>query len=184
MITRSYYLYTYSCSHLRHEVIEWRKEFYSAVFCRPPPSPIAPYANLSRIVGPAVLSNEGRSEDSRTRTDRILSSRPVQGSWQSPYGALRGPRTVENTGNSNIKPIQAIVKVGRMNTRSAEFSYPQYVKQNYTFTISFRQHFGIPYFGGARGPSPSATRFAIKSYHSSLVIIFLRRATTVMVILS
>ena len=52
---------------------------------------------MSYLAGPAVLHNDGRPEVSRTGVDRILPSRPVQGSWQSPRRALRGPRTVENT---------------------------------------------------------------------------------------
>ena len=52
---------------------------------------------MSYLAGPAVLHNDGRPEVSRTGVDRVLPSRPVQGSWQSPRRALRGPRTVENT---------------------------------------------------------------------------------------
>jgi len=54
---------------------------------------------MSYLAGPAVRHKDGRPEVSRTGVDRILPSRPVQGSWQSPRRALRGPRTVENTGN-------------------------------------------------------------------------------------
>jgi len=53
---------------------------------------------MSYLAGPAVRHKDGRPEVSRTGVDRILPSRPVQGSWQSPRRALRGPRTVENTG--------------------------------------------------------------------------------------
>ena len=52
---------------------------------------------MSYLAGPAVRHKDGRPEVSRTGVDRILPSRPVQGSWQSPRRALRGPRTVENT---------------------------------------------------------------------------------------
>ena len=52
---------------------------------------------MSYLAGPAVPHKDGRPEVSRTGVDRILPSRPVQGSWQSPRRALRGPRTVENT---------------------------------------------------------------------------------------
>lgn len=41
----------------------------------------------------------------------------------------------------------------------------------------------VPYSGGAQGPSPLATLFAISSYHSSFVLP-LRKATIVMVMLS
>jgi len=71
-----------------------------AVPHHPPPSPTVPHVPLrqllSYIVGPAILNNDGRPEISRTRTDRLLLSRPVQGSWQSPRRAPPGPRTVEN----------------------------------------------------------------------------------------
>ena len=60
---------------------------YSAVACRPPsspavlhhplPSPTTPYKNMTQIVGLVVLPNDGRPGNSRTRTDGILSSRPV-----------------------------------------------------------------------------------------------------------
>jgi len=63
----------------------------------PPPSPATSHAKMSYLAGPAVLHNDGRPEVSRTGVDRILPSRPVQGSWKSPRGALRGPRTVANT---------------------------------------------------------------------------------------
>ena len=79
-----------------------------AVPRRPPPSPAVPYQNMSQIVGLAVLPNDGRPGDSRTRTDGILSSRPVPGSWQSPRRALRGPRTTENTGlGENCRPVRS-----------------------------------------------------------------------------
>jgi len=52
---------------------------------------------MSYLAGPAVRHKDGRPELSRTGVDRILPSRPVQGSWQSPRRALRGPRTDENT---------------------------------------------------------------------------------------
>ena len=48
-----------------------------AVPRRPPPSSITPYKNMSQIVGLVVLPNDGRPGNSRTRTDGILSSRPV-----------------------------------------------------------------------------------------------------------
>ena len=64
-----------------------RFPLFSAVACRPPPSPavlhhplpspITPYKNMSQIVGLVVLPNDGRPGNSRTRTDGILSSRPV-----------------------------------------------------------------------------------------------------------
>ncbi|RPB00316.1 hypothetical protein L873DRAFT_824508 [Choiromyces venosus 120613-1] len=57
-----------------------------------------PYADLSYLAAPAVLRNDCRPSVSRTGVDRILPPRPVQGSWQSPRRALRGPQTVENTG--------------------------------------------------------------------------------------
>jgi len=66
----------------------------------PRQSPAIPHANLSYLAGPAVLHNDRRPEVSRTGVDRILPSRPVQGSWQSPRGAPQGPRTVENTGSN------------------------------------------------------------------------------------
>ena len=53
---------------------------------------------MSQIVGLVVLPNDGRPGNLRTRTNGILSSRLVPGSWQSPRRALRGPRTTENTG--------------------------------------------------------------------------------------
>ena len=53
----------------------------------------------------AVLPNDGRPGNSRMRTDGILSSRPVPGSWQSPRRALRGPRTAENTGRDLSSPL-------------------------------------------------------------------------------
>ena len=45
-----------------------------AVLHHPLPSP---YKNMSQIVGLVVLPNDGRPGNSRTRTDDILSSRPV-----------------------------------------------------------------------------------------------------------
>jgi len=48
------------------------------------------HAKMSYLTGPTV-HNDGRPEVSRTGVDRILPSRPVQGSWQSPRRALRGP---------------------------------------------------------------------------------------------
>ena len=48
-----------------------------AVPRRPPPPPTIPYKNMSQIVGLVVLPNDGRPGNSRTRTDGILSSRPV-----------------------------------------------------------------------------------------------------------
>jgi len=50
---------------------------FPAVFRRPWPSPTIPYRNMSQIVGLVVLPNDGRPGNSRTRTDGILSSRPV-----------------------------------------------------------------------------------------------------------
>ena len=69
-----------------------------AVPCRPLPSPSVPYLKLAQTVGLLVLTNDGRPGSSRTRTDDILPSRLVRGSWQSRRRALRGPRTAENTG--------------------------------------------------------------------------------------
>ena len=44
----------------------------------PLPSPITPYRNMSQIVGLVVVHpNDGHPGNSRTRTDGILSSRPV-----------------------------------------------------------------------------------------------------------
>jgi len=54
---------------------------------------------MSYLAGPAVRHEDGRPEVSRTGVDRILPSRPVQGSWQLLRRALRGPLTVENTGS-------------------------------------------------------------------------------------
>ena len=68
-----------------------------AVLHHPRLSPTVPYKNMSQTVGLVVLPNDGRPGYSRTRTDGILSSRLVPGSWQSPRRALRGPRTTENT---------------------------------------------------------------------------------------
>ena len=48
-----------------------------AVPRRPPPSSTTPYKNMSQIVGLVVLPNDGRLGNLRTRTDGILSSRPV-----------------------------------------------------------------------------------------------------------
>jgi len=63
---------------------------------RPPQSSIVPYANLSYISGPTVLSNDRRPEVSRTRTDSVLSSCPFRGSWQSPRGATGAPDLCEH----------------------------------------------------------------------------------------
>jgi len=66
-----------------------------------PHSPLpSPTLKMSYLVGPVVRHKDARPEVSRTGVDRILPSRPVQGSWQSPRRALRGPRTVENTASS------------------------------------------------------------------------------------
>jgi len=62
---------------------------------------------MSYLAGPAVLHNDSRPEVSRTGVDRILPSRPVQGSWQSPRRALRGPRTVANTAFKSSYPSLA-----------------------------------------------------------------------------
>ena len=48
-----------------------------AVLHHPLPSPITSYKHMSRIVGFVVLPNDDRPGNSRTRTDGILSSRPV-----------------------------------------------------------------------------------------------------------
>jgi len=40
---------------------------------------------MSYLVGPAVLLNDGRPAVSGMGVDRILPSRAVQGSWQSPH---------------------------------------------------------------------------------------------------
>ena len=64
---------------------------FSAVLHPPRPSSTVPYQNMSQIVGFAVLPNDGRPGNSRTRTDGILSSRPVPGSGQSPAGPYGGP---------------------------------------------------------------------------------------------
>ena len=68
-----------------------------AVPCRPLRSPML---KMSCLAGPAVRHKDGRPEVSKTGVDRTPPSRPVQGSWQSPRRALRGPRTVENTASS------------------------------------------------------------------------------------
>ncbi|RPB04615.1 hypothetical protein L873DRAFT_1274681 [Choiromyces venosus 120613-1] len=73
-----------------------------AVLGSPRQFPASPHADLSYLTGPAVLRNNCRPEVSRTGVHRILPSRPVQGSWQSSRRALRGPRTVENTGWGTI----------------------------------------------------------------------------------
>ena len=79
---------------------------FSAVFRRPPPSPTVPYQNMSQIVGLVVLPNDGRPGNSRTRTDYVLPSGPVPGSWQSPRRALRGPgrlRTLQKRAHKHTK---------------------------------------------------------------------------------
>ncbi|RPB05595.1 hypothetical protein L873DRAFT_519026 [Choiromyces venosus 120613-1] len=63
----------------------------------PLPSHLVPYPRLFYIVGPVVLLNDGRSESSKTRTDHILPSLLVRGSWQLLCRSLQGPWTVENT---------------------------------------------------------------------------------------
>ncbi|PWW77838.1 hypothetical protein C7212DRAFT_342475 [Tuber magnatum] len=50
-----------------------------------------PHVNLPYLAGPDVLYNDCRPEVSWTRVDRILPSRPVQGSWQSPRRPYGGP---------------------------------------------------------------------------------------------
>ena len=72
---------------------------------------------MSYLAGPAVLHKDGRPDVSRTGVDRILPSRPVQSSWQSPRRALRGPQNVENTGisrkaNWELKAQKKNVKKG------------------------------------------------------------------------
>jgi len=88
--------------HPQSPVVPGRPPQSPAVPRSPPPSPATSHTKMSYLAGPAVLHNDGRPEVSRTGVDRILPSRPVQGSWQSPRGALRGPRTVANTGDAMI----------------------------------------------------------------------------------
>ena len=73
---------------------------------RPLPPPAVPYQNMSQIVGLVVLPNDGRPGNSRTRTDGILLSRLVLGSWQSPPGPTE-PRMAENTALSLILVVTA-----------------------------------------------------------------------------
>jgi len=67
---------------------------------------------MSYLAGPAVRNKDGRPEVSRTGVDRILPSRPVQCSWQSPRRALRGPWTVENTDYSNSRLDYRLKNIG------------------------------------------------------------------------
>ena len=75
---------------------------FSVVFHRPMPSPTVLHQKMSQIVGLVVLPNDGGPENSRTRTDHVLPSRLVPGSWKFPCRALQGPRTAENTGPSSL----------------------------------------------------------------------------------
>ena len=68
---------------------------------------------MSQIVGLVVLPNDGRPGNSRTRTDGILSSRLVPGSWQSPRRALRGPRTTANTAEEFVRRQQERDRINR-----------------------------------------------------------------------
>jgi len=52
---------------------------------------------MSQVVGLFVLANNGRPGNSRTRTDYILPSYLVRGSFKSTYQVLQGPWTAENT---------------------------------------------------------------------------------------
>ena len=63
----------------------------------PRPSSTVPYRNMSQMVGLALLPDHCRPGNSRMRTDYVLPSLPVPGSWQSPRRALGGPRMAANT---------------------------------------------------------------------------------------
>ena len=67
---------------------------------------------MSYLAGPAVRHKDGRPAVSRTGVDRILPSRPVQGAWQSPRRALRGPRTVENTDFMKVPTLDSRITDG------------------------------------------------------------------------
>ena len=81
-----------------------------AVLHSPLQSPVTPYTICLTLQGPAVLPKDGRPVASRTGADRVLPSRPVRGSWQSPRRAPRGPRTVENTRARSPREIVLAVK--------------------------------------------------------------------------
>ncbi|PUU82479.1 hypothetical protein B9Z19DRAFT_1120652 [Tuber borchii] len=57
---------------------------------------------MSYLAGPAVLHNDGSPEVSMMSVDRILPSRPVRSSWQSPRRALQGPRPFVNTDSTRV----------------------------------------------------------------------------------
>jgi len=79
----------------------------------PPPSPTVPYADMSYLAGPTVLLNDGLPEVSRTGVDRILPSRPVQGSWQPRVGSYRGPGPLRTLKIHTGRKKHFIIAVGR-----------------------------------------------------------------------
>jgi len=74
-----------------------------------------------------VLPNDDRPGISRRRTDHILPSRLVPGSWQSPRRALRGPQTVENTAPTSRSLMACMGLCGRVRVHPASpyIDFPQ-----------------------------------------------------------
>jgi hypothetical protein len=71
-----------------------------------------------------------------------------------------------------------------VNARTAELSYTIALELNYSpSTADVAGSSDLPYSGGAHGPSPFATLFAISSYHCSFVLPC-RRPMTIIVMLS
>ena len=83
-------------------------------------APAVPYTKLSHIVGLIVLHNDGRPASSRTRTDCIVTSLLVRGSWQFPRRALPGPWTVANTGKQFIKMLLESPSMSLLRTKTPE----------------------------------------------------------------
>jgi hypothetical protein len=89
----------------------------------------------------------------------------------------------ESTVHIHVDIIGRVVNA-MVDARTSELSYTIILELNYSLsTADVTGSSDLPYSGGAHGPSPFATLFAISSYHCSFVLPC-RRPMTIMVILS
>ena len=89
----------------------------------------------------------------------------------------------ESTVQIHVDVIRRIVNA-MVNAGTAELGYTIILELNYSPSeADLAGSSDLPYSGGAHGPSPFATRFAMSSYHCSFVLPC-RRPMTIIVILS
>jgi hypothetical protein len=89
----------------------------------------------------------------------------------------------ESTVQIHVDIIRRIVNAV-MNAGTAELGYTIVLELNYSPSeADLAGSSDLPYSGGAHGPSPFATRFAMSSYHCSFVLPC-RRPMTIIVMLS